>query len=275
MDFSKINHQIYAETPTTPLSVSEEREMVCRYHSGDMDARRRLIESNLRFVIKISLNFRNQGLSLADLIQEGNLGLIEALEKFDPARKCRLITYASWWIRLYLQRALEQKTRQINLPINKTEILRKIRVCQDDFVKANGRRPTMNEISEKLGVDAKKVEEIDNHSPSFHTLHASNDEHPGWESVLIDEDHENARDTVWNKEALKRLASAMKILNKREREVLMQRYNIENGGKKLSLRKVGQILGLSAEGVRRIEEQAMTKLRRPTVRAKMEELFAA
>lgn len=275
MDFSTINHQIYAETPTTPLSVSEEREMVCRYHNGDMDARRRLIESNLRFVIKISLNFRNQGLSLADLIQEGNLGLIEALEKFDPSRNCRLITYASWWIRLYLQRALEQKTRQINLPINKTEILRKIRVFQDDFVKANGRRPSMIEISEKIGINAKKVEEIDNHSPSFHTLHASNDEHPGWESVLIDEEHENARDTVWNKEAVKRLSSAMKILNKREREVLMQRYNIGNNGKKLSLRKVGLILGLSAEGVRRIEEQAMSKLRRPTVRAKMEELFAA
>ena len=109
----------------------------------------------------------------------------------------------------------------------------------------------------------------------LHTLHGSSEDHPGWESILIDENHQDARETLWDEEAWLRLRSAMKILNHREREVLSHRYNLVNGGKKLSLRKVGQIVGLSAEGVRRIEEQAMAKLRRPKIREKMEALFAA
>ena len=275
MDFASINHQIYADTPTTPLTATEEREMIRRFHHGDMEARRRLIESNLRFVIKMALNFRNQGLSLADLIQEGNLGLIEALEKFDPSKNCRLITYASWWIRLYMQRSIEQKSRQINLPINKTEILRKIRKCQDSFQKAHARMPQISEIAEITGVDAAKIEEVERNSPSFQTLHACDEDHPGWESILIDEESVDPRESIWDREAWNRLNEAMKILNRREREVLSHRFNLFNGGKKLSLRKVGQILGLSAEGVRRIEEQAMAKLRRPKIRQKMESLFAA
>lgn len=270
-----MNHRIYADTPTTPLTLIEEQEMIRRFRRGDMEARRRLIECNLRFVIKMALNFRNQGASLADLIQEGNLGLIEALEKFDPSKNCRLITYASWWIRLYMQRSIEQKTRQINLPINKTEILRKIRSCQDNFLKSNGRLPTPQEIAEITHIDIDKIEEVDDCSPSFQTIHASDDQHPGWESILVDEQIEDPRDSLWNEEAIHRLSSAMEILNHREREVISHRYNLFNGGKKLSLRKVGQILGLSAEGVRRIEEQAMSKLRRPKILEKIEPLFAA
>lgn len=270
-----INHEIYADTSTTPLSPAEEREMLRRYQKGDMEARRRLIESNLRFVIKVALHYRNNGLSLADLIQEGNLGLIEALEKFDPTKKCRLITYASWWIRLYIQRALEQKTRQINLPINKGEILRKIRLCDEMFLKTHGRNPSLQEISDEMGIDVKKIEEILDNSPSFQTLHALDEDHPGWESVLVDDQSQNPREKMCDKEAWRRLCTAMEVLSHREREVLIRRYRIFEDGKRISLRKVGQSMGLSAEGVRRIEEQAMIKLRRPNIRRRMESLFAA
>ncbi|MGC9326697.1 MAG: sigma-70 family RNA polymerase sigma factor [Candidatus Hinthialibacter sp.] len=275
MDFSMINHEIYADTSTTPLSPSEEREMCRRYQKGDMEARRRLIESNLRFVIKVALHYRNNGLSLADLIQEGNLGLIEALEKFDPTKKCRLITYASWWIRLYIQRALEQKTRQINLPINKGDILRKIRLCEEMFLKTHGRNPSLQEISDEMGIDVNKIEEILDNSPSFQTLHALDEDHPGWESVLVDDQSQNPREKMCDKEAWRRLCTAMEVLSHREREVLIRRYRIFEDGKRISLRKVGQSMGLSAEGVRRIEEQAMIKLRRPNIRRRMESLFAA
>lgn len=275
MENTLFNQHIYYDTPTTPLTATEEQDMIRRYQSGDPNARRRLIESNLRFVIKMALNYRNQGLSLADLIQEGNLGLIEALDKFDPAKLCRVITYASWWIRLYMQRAIEQKSQQINLPINKTEILRKIRGCQDRFMKSQGRLPSHAEISDELGIEVEKVEEIHDLAPTFHTLHGVDEDHPGWESILVDEDQRCPRETVWNEEACDRLAIAMQVLNRREREVLQYRYNLDGCGKKLSLRKVGQLMGLSAEGVRRIEEQAMDKLRRPAVRAKIEPLFAA
>ncbi|MFB3785075.1 MAG: RNA polymerase sigma factor RpoD/SigA [bacterium] len=273
MDYASLNHQIYANTKTDPLTAEAERELVKRFQQGDIEARRRLIESNLRFVIKMALNFRNQGLALADLIQDGNLGLIEALEKFDPSKNCRLITYASWWIRLYMQRAVEQKARQINLPINKMEILRKVRSFEESYIKKHGQKPSAVEVAESLELDVEKIEELDEYNPSFQTIHSVDEDHPGLERVLVDEKNEDPRDRMWRTEAENRLNAVMRILNDREREVLSHRYSLYEGGKKLSLRKVGQRMGLSAEGVRRIEEQAMNKLRRPYIRAQIESLF--
>lgn len=274
MDSNTIDHQIYSDTPTEPLTASEEKKMVERYRKGDLYARQRLIETNLRFVIKVSLNYINQGLPLADIIQEGNLGLMEALEKFRPDKNCRLITYASWWIRLYIQRALEQKTRQVNLPINKSEILRKIRSFEKSYFSQHGYKPTVEVIANALGFEHTKIAEICDAAPTFLTLHASDEEHPGSEVVIIDENQEDPRDHLWMEEAVNRLDDAMKVLSSRERDVLTHRYNLGDCGKKLSLRKVGERLGLSAEGVRRIEEQAMNKLRRPVIKEKIEMLFA-
>jgi len=273
MDFASLDHQIYANTQTDPLTAEEERELVKRFQQGDLEARQRLIESNLRFVIKMAMNYRNQGLALADLIQDGNLGLIEALEKFDPSKNCRLITYASWWIRLYMQRAVEQKSRQINLPINKTEILRKVRSFEDSYMKKHGQKPSAERVAEELEIDVEKIEELDEYNPSFHSIHSADEDHPGLERVLVDEKNEDPRDRMWRAEAESRLFAAMRTLNDREREVLSHHYSLFEGGKKLSLRKVGLRMGLSAEGVRRIEEQAMSKLRRPYIRDQMESLF--
>ena len=133
------------QTDDTPLSVEEERCLIQRFRDGDEEARRRLIESNLRFVIKMAAQYRGYGVSLEDLVQEGNLGLIEALEKFDPTKGCRLITYASWWIRLYVQRMIEQRSRTVNLPINKVEVLRKIRSYETLFELEHGRKPMIGD----------------------------------------------------------------------------------------------------------------------------------
>ncbi|MDP8245206.1 MAG: sigma-70 family RNA polymerase sigma factor [Candidatus Hinthialibacter antarcticus] len=275
MDYDTIKRFMNSDCPTEPLSPQEERKMIRLYKkTGDETARRRLIESNIRFVVKVAMRFRQQGLGLADLVQEGILGLIDAVEKFDVSRECRLITYASWWIRLYMQRALEQKSRPVNLPINKLEMLRKVRAFEQVFLTSNGRKPYDEEIAKQLDVDLKKVEQIADYAPSFQTLHARDDEHPGLERVLIDEDHPDPRETLWGREAENRLNEAMNLLTDRERDVLTHRFNLKGNGKKMSLRKVGQQMGLSAEGVRRIEEQAMDKLRRPRIRARMEMLFA-
>ncbi len=275
MNFTSVNHQIYSDTPTEPLTASEERKMVKRFHQGDLFARQRLIETNLRFVIKVALNYINKGLPLADLIQEGNLGLIEALNKFDPEKNCRLITYASWWIRLYIQRAIEVKTRQIKLPINKSEMLRKIRSFEKTFFSEFGRMPTSDETAEKLNFDQRKVEELYDIAPTFLTLHASDEDHPGCEVTIIDESQEDPRERLWLEEAENRLQSALMILNPRERAVMTHRYSLGSSEKKLSLRKVGERMGLSAEGVRRIEEQAMNKLRCPAIKEKIEMLLAS
>ncbi|MBZ0257857.1 sigma-70 family RNA polymerase sigma factor [bacterium] len=275
MDYDAIKRFIQSDCPTEPLSAEEERKVIRLYKkTGDETARRRLIESNIRFVVKLAMRFKQQGLGLSDLVQEGILGLIDAVEKFDVSKECRLITYASWWIRLYIQRALEQKSRPVNLPINKLEMLRKVRAFEQVFITSNGRKPYADEIAKQLDVDLYKVEQIPDYAPSFQTLHARDEEHPGLERILIDEDQPDQRESVWGREAETRLNEAMSLLTEREREVLTYRFNLNGSGKKVSLRKVGNQLGLSAEGVRRIEEQAMDKLRRPRIRAKMEMLFA-
>ncbi len=128
-----INHE--------PLSPDEERELIRRCKEGDKDARIRLIEGNQRFVIRMAMGMRDQGLPISDLIQEGNLGLMEALERFDPGRECRLISYGSWWIRLYMQRAVEQESRTVTIPINKSSLLKKMRNLEFTFGEQVGRDP--------------------------------------------------------------------------------------------------------------------------------------
>ena len=274
MDYAMLDRCLHKSSYTQPLTVEEEKRLLQRFQTGDAVARHRLVESNIRFVVKLALKYRNQGLALADLIQEGILGLIEALEKFDTEKDCRLITYASWWIRLYIQRALEQKSRPVNLPINKLDMLRKVRAFEKTFEQQHGRKPFLDEVAVALDFDRDKIEELNDLAPVFNSIHGQDDDHPGLEKVLVDERAPEARDVIWLQEAQKRLDVAMRILNHREREVLSHRYGLQDGGKRLSLRKVGQRMGLSAEGVRRIEEQAMTKLRRPAIMNKIATLVA-
>jgi RNA polymerase sigma factor (sigma-70 family) len=150
-----------------------------------------------------------------------------------------------------------------------------VRAYENKFESQYGRKPNLGEIGKEFNMDHDKVLEVLNYEISFQTLHGRDEDHPGFESVLEDENHLDARDEIWHQEAQERLSNAFKFLTERERDVLTHRYRIYENGKKMSLRKVGQLMGLSAEGVRRIEEQAMTKLRRPSIMAKMETLFAS
>ncbi len=273
----KIQHlveQLPLDYNDTPLSVEEERELVRQYRRGSKVARQRLVQANMRFVVKTALQYKGQGMSLEDLIQEGNLGLIEAVEKFDPRKGCRLITYASWWIRLFIQRAIEQRSRSVHLPINKLDILRKIRAYETNFELQHGRKPTAQEIAEHLRIPEKRVTEIQRAAPTFCSIHSQDDDQPGLDRILSDDRTPCARDTIWRKEIHERLKRAMQVLNRREKEVLAWRFGLFPGGERSSLRQVGQKLGLSAEGVRRIEAQALEKLRRPRVRMHIEGLLA-
>lgn len=277
MDSTNLPKILFNDSPSEPLTQETERELVRRYQQHkDLEARRILIESNLRFVIKTAFGYKNKGMSVKDLVQEGNLGLIEALDRFDLTKNCRLITYASWWIRLRMQRAIEQKSHQINLPINKLEMYRKLKAFQQQFEIIHSRKPYIHEIAHELSISEMKTSELVNSELSFQTIHSRDEEHPGVETTLVDENQIDPRDRIWMKEAKEKLRTAFEILTPQERDVLKHRYNIYSGnrGKRMSLRKVGLALGLSAEGVRRIEEKAMDKLRRPAIKAKMETLFA-
>lgn len=274
MKDSTITEHLPSVADDTPLRIEDEREFVRKFHRGDKEARRRLIESNLRFVVKTALQYKGQGMSIQDLIQEGNLGLIEALEKFDPRKGCRLITYASWWIRLFIQRAIEQRSRTVNLPINKLDTLRRIRAFESSFELQHGRKPNCEEIADHLRIPVRRVGDVQRMAPTFSSLHTHEDDQPGLERVLSEERSPSARELIWRQEVQKRMQRAMQVLNRREKEVLACRFGLFPHGEKFSLRQVGQQLGLSAEGVRRIEAQALEKLRRPRVRMHIEGLLA-
>ena len=256
------------------LTAEEERELATLAKKGDIKAKKKLIESNLRFVVKIAKKFNHRGLSLSDLIQEGNIGLIESIDKFDENLGYRLTTYCGWWIRLAIQRAIEQKGRPVKVPINKSDTLRKIKSFSQLFLRCHGREPSVCEISKQLKLPLKKVNDALKTETVFFSLDTPlQQDLPPLSATLADTQMEAPYQRIFKEQASARLDWAMEILNPREKKVLQWRFGLNGKGQEpASLRRIGAWLGLSAEGVRRIEEQALTKLRRPIIRKRVEEL---
>ncbi len=257
-----------------PIAPDEEKVLIRKCKNGDAEARNRLIEGNQRFVIRMAMGMRDQGLPIADLIQEGNLGLIESIERFDPERGCRLISYGAWWIRLYMQRAVEQKSRTVTIPINKISMLKKIRNFEFTYQKCYGFAPKIDDIAEALGQPAKKIEDAIRSASSCHSIHAPDDSGQTLADKLPGIDTGPLLHGIWISELSRRIKLAMTALTDRERAVLSHRFGLEENTEPLSLRQVGRNLGLSAEGVRQIQEQALQKLRTPEVAPMLEQFTA-
>ena len=247
-----------------PLTPNEEKIVLKKAVKDDPDARDRLVEANQRFVVRMAISYRNQGLSVADLIQEGNLGLIEAIDRFDLTKNCRLISYAAWWIRLFMQRALEQKSRTVTIPINKISALKKIKNFEYGYAKTHGRQPTYEEIADGIGMTQDKVEYIANLGTSTVSIQAKDDE----EGLSIEDQLEideagPLRHHVWLGELNRRVSNALEMLTPREEDVIRCRFGLNGEEEPASLRQAGRRLGLSAEGIRQIQVQAMKKLGDP------------
>jgi len=262
----------YAEISRAPLlTAEEEKDLSRRWRKGDAAAKKRLVESNLRFVIKMAIPYTNHGLPLEDLIQEGNIGLLEGIDKFDPERGFRLTTYVSWWIRLALQRAIEQKSSPVRIPANKQDQLRKMKNFRVRYEVQYGRAPSVLEIAKGLKTKVKAVEELQTLEATFCSLdQPGGEEGPDLQNTLRDDKIERPEVVIAQTEMKRQLNFAMEVLSPKERDVISHRYGLSEERKGLSLRQIGRLIGLSAEGVRRIEEQALRKLRRPLVRAYVE-----
>ena len=243
------------------LTIDEEIELAQRIHEGDRAALDKLVRANLRFVVSVSKQYQHQGLPLPDLINEGNLGLIKAAEKFDETRGFKFISYAVWWIRQSILQALAEQGRVVRLPLNRIGELSKIRKAMASFEQENHRRPSVDELAMMLDVPAEKISEALQASGQ----HASLDEplaEDGSTTMADKLSYNDApgTDSGLNQESLSRdMARVLQQLPEREREILMMVFGI--GSQELTMEEIGAKFNLSRERVRQIKEKAISTLR--------------
>lgn len=251
------------------LTAEEEVELAIRSKKGDQKATEQLIKSNLRFVVSVAKQYQNQGLSLNDLINEGNVGLIKAVKRFDETKGFKFISYAVWWIRQSILQALAENSRIIRLPVNKVSDFSKINRIYSNLEQEFEREPTPEEIAEVLEI---KVEEIKD-------SYRINQKNISLDAPLINDDNTFA-ETLENKDSLspdkellneslkKEIESAIKILNVREQEVIKLYFGIDCV-QTHTLEEIGAKFNLTRERVRQIKEKALRKLRRSRISSKL------
>ncbi len=250
----------FGQIKKTPLlTFEEEQELSRRIQGGDSQAKHKLIESNLRLVVKIAKSFMQADLSLLDLIQEGNLGLIKAASKFDYKKKVRFSTYASWWIKQSIVRSLSNKRRTIRLPHRKEEMLRKINKAYNTLSQVVMREPNTAELAVEVGLAEDEVVSIMNMANSVVSLNGESSENSGsLEEVFEDYSFDPDRALI-SKSLKEETMKFLGTLEAKEKEILMFRFSFY-GGKKYTLKRVGDRMGISAETVRQIEMRALRKL---------------
>ena len=243
------------------ISVEEEVELASRIRQGDRRALEKLTRANLRFVVSVAKQYQNQGLSLPDLINEGNLGLIKAAEKFDETRGFKFISYAVWWIRQSILQALAEQSRIVRLPLNQVGSLNKITKALNKFEQENERRPSADELAERVGIPEDKIADTIKQQGRHISVDAPfvDGEDNSLLDVLVNDDSPSADRTLVNESLSKEIDRALDTLSSREKAIICMFFGI--GGHEKTLEEIGDEFNLTRERVRQIKEKAIRRLR--------------
>ena len=243
------------------ITVEEEVELAQRIRKGDQRALEKLTRANLRFVVSVAKQYQNQGLSLPDLINEGNLGLIKAAEKFDETRGFKFISYAVWWIRQSILQALAEQSRIVRLPLNQVGSLNKINKAFSRFEQENERRPSPEELADTLDLPAEKVADTLRVSGRHISVDAPfvEGEDNSLLDVLVNDDSPVADRTLINESLSTEVERALSTLTERERGIIKLFFGINT--QEMTLEEIGEKFGLTRERVRQIKEKAIRRLR--------------
>ncbi len=245
------------------LTVADEIRLAAKIKKGDKEARSLMIRSNLRLVVKIAHDYSNLGLPLLDLISEGNIGLMKAVERFDPAKGGKLSTYAAWWIKQSIKRALANQSKTIRLPVHLVDKISKMRRVSLQMSEELGREPTDEELAEEVGLSLSKVSQLKTVAIRPASLDApiSEDDSTEFGEIVGDEEAQTPFELLSDQNLRDEVGDLLAVLEKRELEIIMQRFGL-NGGKPKTLEEVGKKFGVTRERIRQLQNIALLKLRR-------------
>ncbi len=248
---------------TALLTREEEVELADRIKVGDKEARAHMIKANLRLVVKIAQDYANYGLPLLDLISEGNIGLMKAVERFDPNKGGKLSTYAAWWIKQSIKRALANQSKTIRLPVHMVDKISKMRRVAMVLSEELGREPTDEELSEEIGIDRAKLSHLKSAAQRPASLDApiGEDDNTQFGEIIGDEKARTPLELLSHKNMHMQLDGLLEVLDERERKIVDARFGL-GGQKPKTLEEVGQEFGVTRERIRQLQNIALKKLRR-------------